>query len=79
MIQNARPRQTITALNDLRDILALENVDDVTRPEAYFFSAIDLSEPVVEGICLLTDELDAIMTYLKAICAQKSGNERDAA
>ena len=49
-------RRTIKALNDLRDILALEHVHDFTRPEAHFFMAIDTSEPVVEEICLLTDQ-----------------------
>ncbi|MGR3565064.1 MAG: hypothetical protein ACU0FH_20470 [Heliomarina sp.] len=50
-------RSTRRDLFDLLDILALENVDDGTRPEAAYFAGIDPADPVVEEICLLTDQL----------------------
>jgi hypothetical protein len=72
-------RRTIEALRDLRDILTLEHVDDLTRPEAYFFSAIDPSEPIVEEICLLSDHLETIMSDLVDNSAQQSNDRRTAA
>lgn len=53
--------RTAKALFDLLDILELRNVDDENRPEAGFFANIDPTSPVVEEICILTDQLrDAI-------------------
>jgi hypothetical protein len=71
--------RTITALNNLRDILTLENVDDLTRPEAHFFMSIDPAEPIVEEICLLTDQLEAIMSDLATACELQSSDGRAAA
>ncbi|WP_051202746.1 hypothetical protein [Sediminimonas qiaohouensis] len=56
-----RSQSTRTVLRDLLGVLSLEHVHDDTRPEAGFFADIDPEDPVVEEICLLTDELrDAI-------------------
>lgn len=52
-----RASSTRRDLFDLLDILALEHVDDETRPEAAYFAGIDPCDPVVEEICLLTDQL----------------------
>ncbi len=77
--QEGPTSRTIRALNDLFDILALENVDDLTHPEAHFFAAIDPSEPIVEEICLLTDELAAIISDMDTAAEQQSSNGRAAA
>jgi len=77
--QNGSNRRTIEALHDLTDILTLEHVDDLTRPEAHYFAAIDPSEPIVEEICLLTDELETIMSNLLDTSAQQSNDRRTAA
>lgn len=52
----AMGRGTRTALHRLLALLTLEHVHDDTRPEAAFFAALDPAEPIVEEICLLTDE-----------------------
>ncbi|WP_127902398.1 hypothetical protein [Solirhodobacter olei] len=46
-----------TRLVSLVDLLSLQHVGDVDRPEAGFFAAIDLNWPVVAEIQLLTDQL----------------------
>lgn len=46
-----------SALQDLLDILALERVDIFDSEEAARFSEINPNDPVVEEICLLTDQL----------------------
>lgn len=48
-------RRCLRRLHELLDLLALEHVGDPDRDEADFFTEIDLSSPVVEEICLLTD------------------------
>lgn len=48
-------RRTWHALRDLLGILTLEHVHDDTRVEAILFAQIDLADPVVADICLLTD------------------------
>ncbi len=54
-------RGTRTALRRLLGLLSLENTHDETRPEAAMFASIDPADPLVEEICLLTDDLrDAI-------------------
>lgn len=50
-------RSTDQRLRALVDILALENVDIDGSEEAARFAAIDPADPVVEDICLLTDQL----------------------
>ncbi len=48
-------------IDDLSDILALEHVHVIGSEEEARFAAIDPSDPVVEELCLLTDQLtDAI-------------------
>lgn len=44
-------------LQILLDILSLEHVDDLDRPESEYFARIDPADPVVTEICLLTDGL----------------------
>jgi hypothetical protein len=77
--QEGLTMRTIRALNDLLHILALENVDDLTRPESHFFAAIDPSEPIVEEICLLTDELAAIISDMDIAAEHQSSHGRAAA
>lgn len=54
-------RRTWHALRDLLGILTLEHVHDDTRVEAMLFAQIDLVDPVVEDICLLTDGLRDVL------------------
>lgn len=54
---DALSRRTTGLLHDLEDLLALENVGEPDRPEAGYFTAIDILDPVVEEICVLTDGL----------------------
>ena len=54
-------RGTRAALRRLLGLLSLENTNDETRPEAAMFASLDPADPIVEEICLLTDDLrDAI-------------------
>jgi hypothetical protein len=61
-----------TALQRLLDILSLENVDDLSRDEAARFAAIDPGDPVVEEVCMLTDELRDALEYADATAAPGS-------
>ncbi|MDF1710247.1 MAG: hypothetical protein V7698_08755 [Paracoccaceae bacterium] len=67
-LQNASAvdRRTWNALRDLLGILTLEHVHDETRVEAMLFTQIDLADPVVEDICLLTDGLRDVIEPLVA-------------
>jgi hypothetical protein len=49
-------RTTWQAIQELYDILTLENVDDLESVEAACFAVLDPAAPVVEDICLLTDQ-----------------------
>ncbi|MBW6419647.1 hypothetical protein [Celeribacter sp. PS-C1] len=42
----------------LRDLLHLEHVHDVDRPEAAYFAELHPEMPVIEDICLLADRFD---------------------
>jgi hypothetical protein len=54
----ARPcRRCRTLLGDLLEILSLKHAHDFDRPEAAFLAAVDPADPIVEDLCLLTDEL----------------------
>ncbi|MGX9854293.1 hypothetical protein ACR03S_02445 [Limimaricola variabilis] len=53
-------------LRDLLGILTLEHVHDDIRAEAAFFAAIDPCNPVVEEVCLLTDQLRAVLEQATA-------------
>jgi hypothetical protein len=57
-------RRTIKHLEDLEELLALENVGDPDRAEAGYFAAIDILDPVVDEICLLTDSLRSAIAVL---------------
>lgn len=48
-------------LNALRDLLALEHVDDPERAESAWFALIDPADPVVYDLCVLRDELEALL------------------
>ena len=67
-LQNASSpdRRTWHALRDLLGILTLEHVHDDTRVEAMLFAQIDLADPVIEDICLLTDGLRDVLEPLVA-------------
>ena len=54
-------RATIRALTDLYAILTLAHVHDEDREEAALFAAIDPSLPIVEEICLLTDQFHDVL------------------
>ncbi len=43
-------------MHDLLDILALENVHEPDRDESGFFAQLDPASPIVEELCLLTDQ-----------------------
>ncbi|WP_281968660.1 hypothetical protein [Roseovarius nanhaiticus] len=58
------PRRTIGLLHELEDLLALEHVGDPDRSESEHFAAIDIFDPVVEEICLLTDGLNSAIAAL---------------
>jgi hypothetical protein len=77
--QNSPSRRTINAIEEVLAILTLEYVDDFDRPEAAYFMTIDPSEPCVEDICLLTDDLETIMSDLEDTPAQQSNDGRAAA
>jgi hypothetical protein len=64
---NDLSRRTIRLLHDLEDLLALENVGDPDRAETGYFSAIDILDPVVDEICLLTDGLRAAVAALSEL------------
>jgi hypothetical protein len=57
-------RRAVELLYKLEDLLALEHVSDPDRVETGFFASIDLLDPVVEEICLLTDDLRSAMSAL---------------
>ncbi|MGY3436787.1 MULTISPECIES: hypothetical protein [unclassified Marinovum] len=49
----------------LHGLLTLQHVHDLERPEAAYFSAIDLDDPAVGEICLLSEGLaEALMGEL---------------
>lgn len=60
-------RCTRIKLRELLSILSLENVHDDDREEAARFAAIDPASPVVEQICLLTDELHNALDEVDAV------------
>ena len=57
-------RATEHALRDLYGILSLEHVHEEDREEAALFTAIDPSLPIVEEICLLTDQLRDVLSLI---------------
>ena len=65
-LEGALTRVTWNALRDLLGILTLEHVHDDTRVEAMLFAQIDLADPVVEDICLLTDGFRNVLEPLVA-------------
>ena len=57
-------------LEALHALLSLEDVDDLDGPEAGFFAMIDPAWPVVEDLCLLTDELTALLDAIDRLDAE---------
>ena len=55
---NTRVRRELQAL---RDLLALEHVDDPERDESAWFALIDPADPVVYDLCMLRDGLEALL------------------
>ena len=51
-------------LEALHGLLALENVADLDGVEAACFAEIDPASPLVEEVCLLTDELTRLLDEL---------------
>ena len=64
-------------LEALHALLSLEAVDDPDGPEAGFFCTIDLASPMVEEVCLLTDELTALLDAIDRLAEED--DERSAA
>ncbi|MGK7295357.1 MAG: hypothetical protein ACNS61_05915 [Candidatus Wenzhouxiangella sp. M2_3B_020] len=50
--------RTLRLARSLRALLRLKNVHDPDRVEAGFFACIAPTDPAVDEICLLSDELD---------------------
>lgn len=63
-------RHTITALDDLLDLLMLEHVHDPDRIEAARFAMINPASSVVEEICLLADRLNEAINESKTLGAE---------
>nr|WP_286852456.1 hypothetical protein [Leisingera sp. UBA4491] len=60
-IQPSITRRMKTNLVKLQKVLTLENVHDMDRIEAALFAEIDPASPIVEEICLLSDQLDDLL------------------
>lgn len=58
---NRRARLDLVALHQ---VLTLQHVGDPDRIETMFFAGIDPADPMVEDICLLTDQLE---DHLRAV------------
>ena len=63
-------RALLRELEALHALLSLEAVDDLDGPEAGFFYAIDPASPVVEEVCLLTDELTALLEAIDRLAKE---------
>ena len=51
---------------NLDDLLSLEHVGDPDRTESGYFAAIDIYDPIIDDICLLTDGLRTAIAALPA-------------
>lgn len=58
--QTVTPRAEIMLLQ-IMELLSLERVDDPDQPYMGFFAVIDPCDPVVEEICLLTDQMREVL------------------
>ncbi|TMV14585.1 hypothetical protein [Arenibacterium halophilum] len=58
--QTVTPRARIMLLQ-IMELLSLEQVDDPGQPYMGYFAAIDPCDPVVEEICLLTDQMREVL------------------
>ncbi|QFS83055.1 hypothetical protein [Roseivivax sp. THAF197b] len=66
LTQTSVTRRVVRELHELRDLLHLEHVHELDRPESAYFAELDPSEPYVEEICLLAEALDeALETALR--------------
>lgn len=73
---NTRVRRELQAL---RDLLALEHVDDPDREEGAFFALLDPADPVVYDLCMLKDGLEGHLSALPAPGATSPAAGRRAA
>ncbi|SLN40993.1 hypothetical protein TRL7639_02120 [Falsiruegeria litorea R37] len=62
---NRRVRQDLVALHQ---VFTLQNVGDPERIETVLFAGIDPEDPMVEDICLLSDQLEDHMRAIDAVC-----------
>lgn len=59
-LQNGRPsRRCLNEAHALLDLLRLEHVHDLERPESGYFAELDPAMPYIEDICLLSEGLEA--------------------
>lgn len=54
-------------LNQIHAILGLEETHDPGKPYMGFFAAIDPNDPIVEEICILTDQLRSAMDLVREL------------
>lgn len=54
-----RSRRCLNEARALLDLLRLEHVHDLERPESGYFAELDPAMPYVEDICLLSESLEA--------------------
>ncbi|MBO9400845.1 hypothetical protein [Shimia sp. R9_3] len=57
-------RRLQQGLARLHELLSLEHVHDLNRPESAYFADIDPGAPYVEDLCLLTDALQDVLLRL---------------
>ena len=70
VLEDVMSAQTITRrmqieMVEMHKLLSLHYVDDPERVEAAYFAEIDVSDPFIEDICLMTDQLTDILHSLK--------------
>ncbi len=51
-------------LVQLHELLSLEHVHDLSRPESAYFADLDPAAPYVEDLCLLTEALQDVLLRL---------------
>lgn len=59
--------RTWIMLNQILAILSLEEADDPRKPFMGFFAAIDPNDPIVEEICILTDQVRSAMDLVREL------------
>lgn len=69
-IQPKLTRRMERNLIRLHKLLTLQNVHDLDRIEAHYFAEIDPATPVVEELCLLSDEFTEHLQEYLAVQAE---------